>query len=145
MFGVERRMRVGRGLAAVALAALLVGCGDDSAPTSDAGDDPTTTAAPQFEDRTGRDRVEMQVVDNSFLPRHVKVSAGTTLVFTNSGRNPHDITPVTDGAFEKVPSDEFGPGATVEITFAESGEIAYYCTIHGTPRNGQNGTIKVVS
>ena len=37
------------------------------------------------------------------------------------------------------------PGATAGIVVTKSGEIAYYCSIHGTPKNGQNGIIKVVS
>jgi len=130
----------------VTCAVLLAGCGSAGGSADGAsGDGATTTTARPFDQQTGKGRVEVNVTDNTFEPRYLQVSAGTTLVFTNNGRNPHDIKPVTDGAFDEVTPEKFQPGATAGIVVTKTGEIAYYCSIHGTPKNGQNGIIKVVS
>lgn len=138
--------------AALVLAAgLLAGCGDDEA-AEPADDATTTSAAPAatipagatVEDLTGA-APGVSVIDNSFEPRYARITAGATITFTNNGDVKHNVTPVVDGAFTPIDDADFGPGATATIVVAEPGTVAYYCTIHGTPRNGQTGAFEVVA
>ena len=127
-------------LALVAAAFALAGCGGDKPGSGAIG----SLSDSRFVSQIGRTDVDITVVDNAFDPRYIKISAGTTLTFNNTGRNAHNIVPVEVDAFKGVDLDAFGPGEVATITFEESGDFAYYCSIHGTPKNGQNGTIRVV-
>ena len=141
-----RRPRPARLLAAAGLLALLVvpACGEDSSS-------PTTTPLPSvpassWVDKTGKDTVEIQVVDNAFRPQFAKVSPGTKVTFTNVGRNPHNVISVTAGQFTDIPTDKFQPDMSGTITVpTEPGEVPYYCSLHGTPRAGMNGRLLVVA
>jgi plastocyanin len=85
--------------------------------------------------------VGIKVADNSFRPKKLEVVAGTTVRWTNRGRNEHDVVPnkgVTFGI------DELAPGQTYSFQFIEPGRYAYYCSFHGAPGAGQHATIKVV-
>ncbi len=145
-------MRAIRTLGAAALVAGLVACGSgEPAPQSS----PTTTTAPKqaegldlsavtFEDATGKDAVEVQARDNTFVAQYLEVDAGTTVTFTNKGRNQHNVYPAEEGAFATIDTDDFEPGESGEITFSEPGDYTYYCTLHGTKRKGMVGAIRVV-
>ena len=75
---------------------------------------------------------------NSFSPRDIVVSAGTTVTWTNddwdSGES-HDVI-AASGAFY---SDPFGPGGSVAFTFDVPGYYEYYCDFH----EGMYGSITV--
>lgn len=98
-----------------------------------------------FEQHTDQAVVEISVVDNSFEPRWVVVSAGTEVRWTNNGRNDHNIIAEPEGAFAGVDHGQFSAGSTHAVTFEKPGEFPYFCSLHGTPRNGQNGVIRVVA
>jgi plastocyanin len=130
---------------------LLVACGadpDDSvaAPGGDGAtvpEGPTIEVPAELEDLTGQDEVAVTVVDNAFEPRNIRISAGSTVTWTNEGINSHNATPAVDGAFEAVTGEELVPGEPVERTFDEPGEYPYYCSFHGTATVGQTGFILV--
>lgn len=123
------------------LAVVAVGCGGDDEGAG--GDDAETAGAPaDVEDLTGQVEVAVDVPDNSFEPANVAVDVGTEVVWTNIGRNDHNVTPVDEAGFEA--SGDLAPEATYSATFDEPGIYAYYCTIHGTPTAGQRGSITVV-
>ncbi len=138
------------GALAAALVSISVGCSDDEAADET---EATTTAVQElpelsdslFVESTGVEAVDIDVIDNSFEERYVTVSAGTTVTWTNNGEVEHNVTPSVEGQFAGVDSDGFGPGSVHSVTFDEPGEYQYYCTIHGTPRNGQTGAIRVVA
>ena len=125
--------------------------GDDS--SSDAGGfggqtpstEPIGSTIPdsEFLDESEAADVEMDVADNTFEKDQLKVSAGTTVTFTNIGRNDHNIVSA-DGAFKTVEQVDFVSGDIVTLTFDKPGDYVYYCSIHGTPTAGQNGVIRVV-
>ena len=71
----------------------------------------------------------------------MEVAAGTEVVWTNVGRNDHDIE-AADGSWG-VGKELFGPGETYSHVFTEPGEVTYYCTIHGTANAGMVGTVVV--
>lgn len=140
-----------RTVAAVVLLLVLAlgaGCGADE----EAGPPASSVVAPEgpdlggvdFVDETGAGEVEVDAVDNTFIPDYVEVHAGTAITFRNDGRNDHNVLPVRDGAFSEVPTEAFGPEAEATVTFDEPGDFAYYCSLHGTPTKGMVGAVRVV-
>lgn len=135
-------------LAVTALSA--VGCAPKDqkaggATTTDGG--PTTTfdmPSADLVDMTGQASVTIEARDNEMVPRYVEITAGTKVTFTNAGRNPHDLVPFEDGAFESVQQANFGPGRAHVVTFPTAGDFPYYCSVHGTMKHGMNGAIRVV-
>lgn len=126
-----RVRRLAIGAAGVALgAALLAGCGDD---------DGTAAATSLVEGVES----PVQAIDNSFRPEELTVAAGTEVVWTNAGRNEHNVLP-TDEALEwGVQVTDFEPGDEYRHRFTEPGTYPYYCSLHGTKEKGMVGTIVV--
>ena len=119
---------------------VLAGCGDKGSGSSSSG---PKIPAGELVDMTGKKTVTIDAVDNAFQDRYVKVSPGTKVVFKNDGQNPHNVLASDQGAFTDVDTDQFMPGATAEITFDDSGNFPYYCSLHGTPTRGMNAEIIV--
>jgi plastocyanin len=88
------------------------------------------------------DPADVTALDNSFRPENIEVSAGTEVVWTNKGRNEHNLLHV-DGDDWGVEVEDFQPGASYSHTFDEAGVYRYYCSIHGTTDAGMIGTIVV--
>lgn len=135
--------RVVRLGAALVLLGLLAGCAktDTSASASKNSTSTSTTIADsKFTPITEKPAIE--VVDNEFQPVYAKVKVGTTITFTNTGRNDHNVAPSVEGAFER--SADLTTGQTFTLTPDKVGDLPYYCTIHGSPTAGQNGVIRVV-
>ena len=117
-------------VAAVALAA----CGSGSAAA------PTTTAPPPPD-------VLVQALDNTFRVQDITVPVGTKVVWSNVGRNEHDVTPIvvddaTEGAWG-VAEAGFHPGDEHAHVFEHPGVYEYVCTIHGVNGKGMVGTVTV--
>jgi plastocyanin len=96
-----------------------------AAPASDSQTATTaedTTAQPQEAAEAGEATVS--IVDFAFEPATLDVSAGTTVVWTNTGQAPHTVT----GDF--ADSGVLEPGQTFSHTFAQSGDFSYVCAIH---------------
>ena len=107
-------MALRRGIASVALVLVLIGCGD-------AGDhDSSTSAAPG-----------VQAQDFRFAPASVRVRAGETVRWRNSGRTDHTIK--GPGFFSRaVP-----PGRRFAHRFAQPGSYDYVCTLHPDSMRGR--------
>lgn len=87
---------------------------------------------------------DVDAVDNSFQPGEITVQAGTEIVFSNRGRNDHNIVPADPDQDWGIAVDDFKPGTTADpVRFTEPGTYGYYCSIHGTPTAGMTGTITV--
>ena len=84
----------------------------------------------------------VQSLDNTFRAPDIQVQPGTTVTWTNDGRNEHDVLPVEGDAWG-VEVEDFQPGASYEHTFTEPGVYDYYCSIHGTTTAGMVGTVVV--
>lgn len=132
---------------ASAFCVALMGCGGSTTKAVTAG--PVATYridTSKYVDMTGKASVSINVVDNTFEPSFVKVSVGTKVVFTNNGRNEHNITAAEEGSFTGVKQADFSPGKVAAITVAGAGEYGFFCSIHGTRKlNGQSGVIRVVA
>lgn len=149
-------MRIRALLIIAAATAVTAGCGsgEPAVPLTQAAT--ATTAAPggaegpdlsteTFADLTGESTVAVQARDNSFVKPYIEVSAGTTVDFTNRGRNQHNVIPTVDGAFAEIPAEDFQPKDEGSITFTVPGDYAYYCSLHGTPTKGMIGAIRVLA
>jgi plastocyanin len=86
----------------------------------------------------------VDALDNSFLEENVTVQAGTEIIFTNRGRNDHNVVPADEDQDWTIEADDFAPGTEADpIAFDEPGTYDYYCSIHGTATAGMIGSITV--
>jgi plastocyanin len=134
-------------LGLVLVAGPLAACGGDDDSTG--GDGGLSTSDGSSDDSLPEDVVvidtdpaEVTALDNSFRPENIEIAPGTEVVWTNKGRNEHNVLHV-DGDDWGVEVDDFQPGATYSHTFDEPGVYHYYCSIHGTTDAGMIGTIVV--
>lgn len=117
--------------------------GSDGGGLSSSGDD-TSAAGDVPDDVVVMDGSEVGVesLDNTFRAQNIQVKAGTTVTWTNDGRNEHDVLPVEGDAWG-TEVETFQPGDVYEHTFDEPGVYNYYCSIHGTTTAGMIGAIVV--
>jgi plastocyanin len=94
--------------------------------------------SPAWASSTGSNR-DVEMLDNVFAPRIVRIPVGWTAEWTNEGRSTHDVT-ADDGSFA---SAELGPGEAFAETFATEGAYPYFCSIHGSPGSGMTGLVVV--
>lgn len=132
------------GVCALSLTA-LVGCGPDKSLSDAAGGAATGTTGPAY--AANGTTVKVSAVDNNFQPQQISVVAGTTLEFSNNGRNVHNVTPVGDLQRTKwgVGEGGFKPGQTYSRLFDRPGIYKFFCTIHGTAKAGMIGEIVVTA
>ncbi len=122
-----------RRLAATA-AALLVGGLALTACGSDGGDVELVEGVTE----------NVDALDNSFAPEEITIPAGAEIVFTNRGRNDHNVVPVDEDQDWTIEVDDFKPGAPpTPVRFTEPGTYDYFCSIHGTATAGMTGSITV--
>jgi len=83
---------------------------------------------------------EVEVRDNRFEPREVRVEIGDTVTWTNQGSRVHDIK----SDKREFRSGEMRPGERFSHTFSEEGYFFYHCTFHGSKgRVGMWGVVVV--
>ena len=68
----------------------------------------------------------VSIVDFSFNPATLSVTAGSTVTWTNNGAAPHTATG-TGGEFD---TGTLQPGQSGSITFSNAGTYSYLCSIH---------------
>ena len=130
----------------------LSGCSsDDSAKGGDGSTTTATTAAPgpdladaEWSDQTADTAVTVQARDNIFVKPYIEVKAGTTVTFTNRGRNQHNVLAVPEDRFESIEADDLEPGSSQDVTFTAPGDYPYYCSLHGTATKWMVGAVRVV-
>ena len=92
----------------------------------------------------------VKVIDTDFRVGTLTVSAGTKVVWTQVGDQPHSVS-ANDKSFDSSPgcspirSDEcLGEGDIFKHEFVEPGTYEYYCRVHGLPDGtGMVGTVIV--
>jgi len=99
--------------------------------------DAQTPSEPPDPAAAGAETVNIEVIDDRFVPRELTVKKGTVVVFTNHGANYHSIA-AKDGSFT---SGQVGPGESFTFTADTPGEYLYICRHHA--RQGMIGTITV--
>ena len=127
-------------IAAAALVATSCGA-EDSVEAST----PPPTVPADAVDRTGEAVVEIAVGDNNYEPQILVVSPDAEVVWTNEGRNRHNVISANDEpAFEQIDTEQLDEGGSASRVFASPGEYPYYCSIHGSATRGQRGAVLVL-
>jgi plastocyanin len=88
---------------------------------------------------------EVWAIDNTFRVADIEVEAGTEVLWTNRGRNEHDVRPVEASEDWGVDKEGFLPGDEYGHVFDTPGVYDYYCTLHATPDAGMIGRVVVVA
>jgi glucose/arabinose dehydrogenase/plastocyanin len=85
----------------------------------------------------------VDILDHTFVPATLTITAGDTVRWTVRGSLNHTVTSA-DGRFSAADLTN-GDGSTYEVTFARAGTYAYLCAYHTSSTIGtQRGTIVVV-
>jgi plastocyanin len=71
-------------------------------------------------------RADVAIVDVAYQPGSIKIQAGDTVTWTNTGTTPHTVT-ADDGS---VDSGSLAPRASFSHTFPAAGLFTYHCAIH---------------
>ncbi len=71
----------------------------------------------------------VSMVDTSFSPACIKITAGQTVTWTNNSSLTHTVTS-DSGAPVSFDSGSLGPGATFSFTFSSAGTVGYHCVPH---------------
>jgi plastocyanin len=87
----------------------------------------------------GTGYVDVEMLDNVFKPRIVRVPVGGEVEWTNEGRSVHDVV-ADDGSFS---SGLLEPGDTFEASFPRAGAFPFHCSLHGAPGAGMIGLVVV--
>lgn len=148
---MSTRLRFSSLLLVLVVPLTIAACSDDGGGGGDAtggADDDVVADLPpvpdgDYVDMTGESEVVIEAKDNVFDSQFVLVSPGTKVTFDNEGRNPHNVIPVVEDQFDSIPADDLQPGDARSITVDGAGEYPYYCSLHGTPKAGMDGRIRV--
>ena len=70
--------------------------------------------------------VTIDIAKFAFTPKEVTVAPGTTVVWINHDETPHTVS-ATDHSFVSKALDT---DDRYEHTFADEGDIPYFCTVH---------------
>jgi plastocyanin len=142
-------------LAGAVVAALAVGCGPDgndayvvdTGPPATRAEVDTSVVVDESVEPVppNGEVVEVAAIDNVFRMETIEVAAGTEVLWTNDGRNDHDVLPVDEAQDWGAPEQEFLPGESYRHVFDRPGNYGYYCSIHGTKDAGMIGTVVVTS
>jgi plastocyanin len=146
-------MKRSLGLAALGLlfAFTLASCGGDGDSANGAnGGSGSGDNAPASDDGADLEGVvvvdgpeaDVKVLDNSFNDENIQVAPGTKVVWTNDGRQDHDVVPADGDDWGVAPAD-FGPDTVYEHTFDQPGTYRYFCSLHGTAVAGMVGAVVV--
>jgi plastocyanin len=95
-------------LAALALSAVLAGCGSSGSSASQGT------------------KVTVAIVNYAFKPADTTVKAGTKLTFTNHDSTAHTATSKTPG----FDTGTLKPGQSATVTVSKPGTYSYYCQFH---------------
>ncbi len=103
---------------------------------------PVTFSATATEQPPPSTNANVAVINNSFSPASLTISAGTTVVWTwNASAQNHNVAPAaSEPARSGNPVN--GPH-TYQYTFNTPGTFVYFCEVHGTATVGMRGTIIV--
>jgi plastocyanin len=81
----------------------------------------------------------VEMLDNVFAPRIIRIPVGGEVRWTNDGLSRHDVV-ADDRAFD---SGLLDPGESFELTFDRAGAFPYFCSLHGAAGVGMAGVVVV--
>lgn len=89
--------------------------------------------------------VRVSSLDNIYRPEALKVVTDTEVVWSNDGRNDHNVIPNDAGDDFGVETADFAPGEEYSATFTTPGAYRYFCSLHATATAGSmRGTVVVL-
>lgn len=96
----------------------------------------------------GASQATVTIVDNAFLPKHINVTTGTTVIWNygSSGYSQHTVTSVgnmTQSGSPLLNSGTLNPGQSYQYTFYNPGLYTYQCSYHFTSINMSNAWVNV--
>ncbi len=112
-------------LAAVALSAILAGCGSSSSSSSTSSAASKATSSSAATPASGT-KVSIAIANYAFKPADITVKAGTKLTFTNHDATAHTATTRSAG----FDTGTLKPGASATVTVGKPGIYSYYCQFH---------------
>ena len=118
--------------------AWVASCGSGSSATTDAA--PTDSGGGGCTAATAVAAIDVTVSDFKFTPACIKVTAGETVTWTNTGMPVHTVTS-DSGAPVTFDSGALGSGGTFHFTFLAAGTVDYHCIPHQSL--GMVGTVVV--
>jgi uncharacterized cupredoxin-like copper-binding protein len=135
-----RVLAVPLAVVALALPAVIAGCGDDE-------DEEATTPATEVDggaEAGGGETVEVSLVDFAIEPDQVEVPAGAvTFDVSNDGETLHNLEIEGDGVEEELPEDlQPGQGGSLEVDF-QPGTYEMYCPVGNHADMGMVGELTV--
>lgn len=89
-----------------------------------------TAVRKQTADKTGNNRVSVNIGDFFFDPTVMKINAGTTVTWTNNGMVGHDVKSDNSSPMQGLSSPLLDRGETYSYTFDEPGLYLYLCSPH---------------
>lgn len=117
-------------IACLLVSALAAGCADQDGTTTTTTTTDATTTAP-----TSGPRGENEVIllDHTFVPKELNVTAGTTLTFLNQGASPHTVTihHAEDPVNVQLKNETLDSGEQTTHTFVAPGTYHVWCRFHG--------------
>lgn len=89
--------------------------------------------------------VRVSSLDNIYRPEALKVVTDTEVVWSNDGRNDHNVIPNESTDDFGVETVDFAPGDEYSATFGTPGAYRYFCSLHATATAGSmRGTVVVL-
>jgi plastocyanin len=83
-------------------------------------------------------QVEILMRDNCFGPTIALVAPGTTVRWTNTGQQQHNVVPMSSDGTPTLKTLQ-NPGGSMTLTLDQPGAFVYYCSMHA----GMVGTVFV--
>lgn len=114
----------------VAVAGVLVACGDD-----DDGGAASTGKPPTSAGGVPGNLTKVTVSDNKFTPASLQVPVGATVTWEWTGSSPHSVVGTFDGRQVQSPRLT-GTGVYLEA-FQKAGTFEYQCGVHGAAMSGK--------
>src|SRR2546428_7307590 len=93
-------------------------------------------------------QVGVAIVDNAFLPKHINITTGTTVIwnYASNWSSLHTVTSVgntTQGGSPLLNSGTLHPGQGYSYTFYQPGLYTYQCSYHFTTPTMSNAWVNV--
>jgi plastocyanin len=96
----------------------------------------------------GSSQATVTIIDNAFLPKHINVTTGTTVIwnYASNGGSQHTVTSVGNTTQSGAPllnSGTLNPGQSYQYTFYNPGLYTYQCSYHFTTPAMTNAWVNV--
>ena len=113
--------------------------------TGACADDDVTAGAPEVPGPVYSGSVRVSALDNIYRPEALKVVTDTEVVWSNDGRNDHNVIPNESKDDFGVETADFAPGKEHSATFGTPGTYRYFCSLHATATAGSmRGSVVVL-